>query len=83
MCDRRPKPFWFRRQRQKGALHLQQVAPVHFQWHRSLYRSLYLAIAAAPLHLLARVINHFTFDIFDFALGGLLHLGSKGLCVGR
>ena len=31
MCDRRPKPFWFRRQRQKGALHLQQVAPVHFQ----------------------------------------------------
>ena len=50
MCDRRPKPFWFRPLRQKGALHLHQVAPVHLQWHRSLYRSLHLAIAAAPLH---------------------------------
>jgi hypothetical protein len=33
--------------------------------------------------LLAWVYNHLTFDIFDFALGGLLHLGSKVLCVGR
>ena len=36
MCDRRPKPFWFRPLREKGALHLHQLAAVHFQWHRSL-----------------------------------------------
>ena len=32
MCDHRPKPFWFRPLGEKGALHLHQLAAVHFNF---------------------------------------------------